>query len=227
MGRGGGHRTAFPVAGLLATGLGRSLARGLGHRRAAPRRALRLFIIIALGESLLLTGATLEEHALSIAGIAGLVSALATAVAMWWVYFDTGARRGELALARSDEPGRLAQIAYTYLHMPIVVGIVVTAVGDEQVLADPLGQSTWAMTATILGGPALFPAGQPALQVLGHGRMPISHMAGLPVLAALAAAPPVGRAAGAVRRATVALIAVAAVEARLARSRTAAANKIT
>lgn len=186
-----------------------------------------LFIIIALGESLLLTSATLDEGEYSLPSLVGLVFALATAVAMWWIYFDTGARRGERALERSAEPGRLAQLAYTYMHMPIVAGVVVTAVGDEKVLAEPLGHSDWTVVGPILGGPALFERGNLHFKMAVFGRLPISHIAGLAVLAGLALEPwrvePLALTAGS----TLALILVAVLEMRLARSRTAAASNVT
>ena len=75
---------------------------------------------------------------------------------MWWIYFNIGAERGSRHIAASDDPGRLARIAYTYLHLPIVAGIVVAAVGDELVLAHPTGHTNVQTAAVLLGGPALY-----------------------------------------------------------------------
>ncbi|MBP1807287.1 low temperature requirement protein A [Rubellimicrobium aerolatum] len=216
-----------PSIGFWLPGLGRASPEDWDVEGPHFAERCGLFIIIALGESLLLTGATLEEHEFTPANLAGLVAALATAVTMWWIYFDTGARRGERALERSETPGRLAQIAYTYLHMPIVAGIVVTAVGDEKVLADPLGVSDWGVAATILGGPALFLLGNLLFKMAVAGRLPLSHLAGLVVLLALALAPWVVEPLLLSWGSTVALLVVAALEWRLARSRTAAAAKVT
>ncbi|MEK3723326.1 low temperature requirement protein A [Paenibacillus sp. FSL H8-0034] len=55
-------------------------------------------------------------------------------VAMWWIYFDSSAHSGHHKITHSNDPGRLARLAYTYLHLPIAAGIIVTAVGDELVL---------------------------------------------------------------------------------------------
>ena len=56
---------------------------------------------------------------------------------MWWIYFHKGAEAGSERISRSSEPGRLARLAYTYLHMPIVAGIILSAVADEIVLKHP------------------------------------------------------------------------------------------
>jgi low temperature requirement protein LtrA len=58
---------------------------------------------------------------------------------MWWIYFHKGAEAGSEQISKSSEPGRLARLAYTYLHMPIVAGIIVAAVADELVLKHPSG----------------------------------------------------------------------------------------
>jgi low temperature requirement protein LtrA len=55
-------------------------------------------------------------------------------ILLWWIYFDTGAQRGEHRIMHSNDPGRLARLGYSYLHLPIVAGIIVCAVGDETLL---------------------------------------------------------------------------------------------
>ena len=75
---------------------------------------------------------------------------------MWVVYFNIGAERGSRLIASSDDPGRLARTGYTYLHIPIVAGIIVAAVGDELVLHHPGGHTDLKTAAVILGGPALY-----------------------------------------------------------------------
>ena len=67
------------------------------------------------------------------------MSAFVGTLAMWWIYFNKGAEAGSEQISKSSEPGRLARLAYTYLHMPIVAGIIVTAVADELVLKHPGG----------------------------------------------------------------------------------------
>ena len=99
------------------------------------------FIIIALGESIVVTGATFADLTWTPENVAAFVSAFVGSLAMWWIYFNKGAEAGSEQISRSSEPGRLARLAYTYLHMPIVAGIIVTAVADELVLKHPGGHS--------------------------------------------------------------------------------------
>ena len=99
-----------------------------------------LFVIICLGETLLISGATFAEAEWTAAGDRrpSLVNFLGT-VAMWWLYFHIGQERAARVIEHSDDPGRFARIAFTYAHIPIVAGIVVSAVAAELVLAHPLG----------------------------------------------------------------------------------------
>ena len=99
------------------------------------------FIIIALGESIVVTGATFAELTWTTENVSAFVSAFVGTLAMWWIYFHKGAEAGSEQISRSSEPGRLARLAYTYLHMPIVAGIIVSAVADELVLKHPHGHS--------------------------------------------------------------------------------------
>ena len=73
--------------------------------------------------------------------VAAFLSALTGSIAMWWIYFHKGAEAGSEKLSKSAESGRLARLAYTYLHMPIVGGIILAAVADELVLKHPHGHS--------------------------------------------------------------------------------------
>ena len=71
-------------------------------------------------------------------------------------------------IAHSSDPGRMARLAYTYLHLPIVAGIVVSAVGDEFLLAHPDGHVDRETITAIAGGPAIYLADGALLQTLGH-----------------------------------------------------------
>ena len=82
--------------------------------------------------------------------------AFATSAALWWLYFDEVGWRAQRFLSRADDSGRLARDAYTYLHMPIVAGIIVVAVADEVVIAHPGSSPSGVELAVILGGPVLY-----------------------------------------------------------------------
>ena len=141
-----------------------------------------LFVIIALGESILVTGATFARLDWNPAVIAAFCVAFAGTVAMWWVYFATTADEAAAELAASPAPGELARAAYTYSHLPLVAGIIVTAVGDEMVLAHPTGHATTAIAVAVVGGAMLFLTGSALFNRMMCGEWPKSHTAGLVLL---------------------------------------------
>ncbi len=147
-----------------------------------------LFVIIALGESLLVTGATFADAEWNAASVSAFVAAVLGSIAMWWIYFDTGAVRAEHRIRHSNDPGRQGRVVYTYLHALVVAGIIVCAVADELVLVHPEHASDAAIVA-ILGGPALYLLGSAAFKWATNDRRmpPLSHLVGL--LALLAVAP--------------------------------------
>lgn len=147
----------------------------------------QLFVIIALGESVLVTGLTLANNThVSVATLAAFGVAFLGSVAMWWVYFDRTAEAAAEAIAASDDPGRIGRSAYTYTHIPMVAGVIVAAVGDELVIAHPGGQAALGTTLAVLGGPALFLAGHAMFKRAVFGYVPANRVVAVAVLAAAA-----------------------------------------
>ncbi len=143
------------------------------------------FIIIALGESIVVTGATFADLAWTAETVGAFASAFIGALAMWWIYFHKGAEAGSELISRSSEPGRLARLAYTYLHMPIVAGIVLAAVADELVLKHPAGHSGVETVLSAIGGPLLFLLGTILFKHTIRGFLQLSHGAGIVALGIL------------------------------------------
>jgi hypothetical protein len=123
-----------------------------------------LFVIIALGESLLVSGATLAKVPWTAEVVMGFVTAFVGAVAMWWLYFDRGMVEAHHRIAHSADPGRQARADYSYLHVFIVAGIILCAAGDELMLAHPAHVDA-AGVAVLAGGPAPVPGIGGRLQV--------------------------------------------------------------
>jgi len=144
------------------------------------------FIIIALGESIVVTGATFGDLTWTAENLAAFTSAFVGSIAMWWIYFHKGAEAGSEQISRSNEPGRLARLAYTYLHMPIVAGIILSAVADEIVLKHPLGHSDLKTVLSAIGGPLLFLLGTILFKHTIRGFLQLSHGVGIVALAILA-----------------------------------------
>jgi low temperature requirement protein LtrA len=144
-----------------------------------------LFIIIALGESILVTGATFANLSWSLVTIAAFAICLAGSIAMWWLYFDTSVEAGSHNLARREHPGALARLAYTYIHLIIVAGIILSAVGDEFVLHHPTGHADARTTIAVGGSAAIYLLGNLLFKRAVLGRTPWSHAGGIAVIAAL------------------------------------------
>jgi low temperature requirement protein LtrA len=143
------------------------------------------FIIIALGESIVVNGATFADLSWTQDHVAAFLSALIGSIAMWWIYFHKGAEAGSEQISKSSEPGRLARLAYTYLHMPIVAGIIVSAVADDLVLTHPQGPSDLRITLCAIGGPLLFLFGTILFKHTFRGFLQLSHGAGIVALGVL------------------------------------------
>lgn len=145
-----------------------------------------LFIIIALGESILVTGATFAGLAWTTPVMAAFASAFVGTVAMWWIYFAANAEAASEEISRARDPGVIARLAYTYVHILLVAGIIVSAVADEWVLAHPLGHTDLKTTLALLGGPALFLLGSLAFKFSIWQRWAVSRLVGLMLLGVLA-----------------------------------------
>jgi low temperature requirement protein LtrA len=141
------------------------------------------FIIIALGESIVVTGATLADLNWTSEVIAAFLSAFVGALAMWWIYFHKGAEAGSELISNSNEPGRLARLAYTYLHLPIVAGIILSAVANDVVLKHPGGHSSLRTVLSAIGGPMLFLVGTILFKHAIRGWYQLSHGVGIVLLA--------------------------------------------
>jgi low temperature requirement protein LtrA len=153
-----------------------------GH--LAERAAL--FMIIALGETLLVTGRSFAEHDISPASMAAFLAALAGTVLLWLIYFNRAERRGRKYLEESDEPVQVARYSYTYVHVVLVLGVVLVAVADELVLAHPLEGTSGLTPLLVYGGAAIYLLGNLWFKK-STGTFPLaSHLLGIVPLAVLA-----------------------------------------
>jgi low temperature requirement protein LtrA len=81
--------------------------------------------------------------------------------------------------------GKLARLSYTYIHLFIVAGIILSAVADEFVMAHPLGHTETKTAIAVLGSTAIFLVGTLLFRWTIARRVPLSHLAGIGVLALL------------------------------------------
>jgi low temperature requirement protein LtrA len=152
-----------------------------------------LFIILAIGESVVAIGVGAAEQPISTPLLVAAILGVAAAVGLWWLYFDVASLAAEhrLVEAHGQARVRLAVEAYTYGHFPIVAGIVLAVLGMEGVVAHadetkPLGVF---YALPLFGGVALYLAGQLLFKRRMHNllSLPLLVAAGV-LLAALPAA---------------------------------------
>jgi low temperature requirement protein LtrA len=180
-----------PIAGFHVPGLGRSSTTDWAIEGGHMAERCALFVIIALGESVLVTGATFAGLAWTAEHIGAFLVAFTGSVAMWVIYFNIGAERATRQIVSSNDPGQLARNGYTYLHILIVAGIIVAAVGDELVLHHPGGHTEPKTAIVLLGGPALYLVGNLLFKRLSAPYVPLSHLVGLGLLSLLVLAVPI------------------------------------
>src|SRR5271165_1831909 len=145
------------------------------------------FILIALGESIVVIGATLAGLLGPLSGsypdraatITAFLVAFVGSVAFWWLYFDRSADDAARRIAESADPGRLGRSAYHFIHPVMVAGIIVTATADELVLTGPDAVGVAATSWLILGGAGLFIGGHLAFKFVVWRRVSRQRAAAL------------------------------------------------
>ena len=181
-----------PALGFAVPGLGRSTVSDweVSGEHMAERCAL--FVIICLGETILVTGRTVAGMEL-LDGFTIILLAVAflSTATMWWIYFRFGHGEAAHLIEHSATPGRIARMAFTYAHIPIVAGIVLSAVAEEFALAHPHGPVDFKTASAIIGGPVVFLAGNIWFKAAIRGRSPLSHLVGIAALLCLSIIVPI------------------------------------
>jgi low temperature requirement protein LtrA len=119
-----------------------------------------LIVIIALGESIVAIGTGLHGE-LDAGTIAAALLGLVLAFALWWAYFDVVALAAERRFRSSEgyERLRIARDSYSYLHLPMIAGIVLVALGVKKTLGDVDEPLTTIPSVALFGGVAMYYAG--------------------------------------------------------------------
>ncbi|GGS90113.1 low temperature requirement protein A [Nonomuraea spiralis] len=160
-----------------------------------------LFLILAIGESIVAVGAGAAGRPVSVALLLAAVLGIALAVCLWWLYFDVAAEAAERGLrgVRGERQVMLAVEGYTYGHFPMIAGILLTALGVEGVVAHAGGSAPLGVFSALAlhGGVALYLVGHLLFRLrmrrtLGRRRLvaACAVLAAAPLAAVLP--PPVG-----------------------------------
>jgi low temperature requirement protein LtrA len=192
----GSFRTALWVAALVVGFFGPAFVRLRGWRVQPAHFVERhgLIVIIALGESLVAIGIGARGERLSAGLILAAVLGLIVVISFWLAYFDFFQIRGRQLLVDRSGPQRvaIARDVFTYLHLPMVVGIVLFAFALKSTLAHRSSELSSVNAFALCGGPALYLFAYVALRyrvsrTFGRGRLvaAIACAALIPVAAAV------------------------------------------
>ena len=160
-------QTGLWAFALVADYVGTALGGASGWRLPSPGHFSErhgLIIIVALGESIVAIGVGVAELPITWPIVIASGLGLTVVSALWWAYFDVSALLGERALATEpvETRARLGRNAFSFAHMPLVVSIVLVALGlkkvleyvgdtEEHTLADPLkGASLFALVGGVV-----------------------------------------------------------------------------
>lgn len=185
------------LADLVAAAIaGRNTTWDLNPGHLSERHGL--FVIIAIGESLIIAGTTVANDERSFALASAAVAAILVAALLWWTYFGwlKDALEEAFAAAPPERSGPLARDAFSLAHFPLIGGIVGFAVALEEIGAHPDEPAPAAVLAALGIGVTLFVASSALSLRLCGGRFLVARLAILPVmlvgLALVAPLPPVG-----------------------------------
>ena len=176
-------------ADLLAASIaGKATTWDLNPAHVAERHGL--FVIIAIGESLIVAGTAVAAEERTVPLVAAAIAALVVACLLWWSYFGwlKDALEHRLTAAPSNALGRLTRDAYSVAHFPLVCGIIGFAVAIEEIVAHPDEPAGAEVVAALGIGIALF-VGSSALSWWRlSGRILLHRLAVLAVMAVVLAA---------------------------------------
>jgi low temperature requirement protein LtrA len=164
--------------------------RGTAGWRVAPGHFAErhgLIVIIALGESIVSLGVGAHGLELSARLIAAALLGMAVAAALWWAYFDVVALAGERRFRRADpaQRARLARDSYTYLHLPMVAGVILFAVGVKASLGHAGDDLSLVTAVSLCGGVALYLVALSAFKRRNYGSFNRPRLVAAAVLIAL------------------------------------------
>jgi len=120
---------------------------------------LRLFFLIALGETILTTGVAFAAEPVALGPLVAFVNAFIASVALWYCYFQRAEGEGARAFEMSEDASGVASLG-THILTLMVLALIAIAVADEFAIAHPGGEPSAGYLGLTFGGPALFLLGQ-------------------------------------------------------------------
>lgn len=175
-----------PLFGFYLPGLGRSDS---GREWTIEGQHLtersQLFVIIAFGETILMTGASFSElETWTRPAIGTTLLSFISSLAMWWIYFDVSSEAGSLKIKKTSDPGWLG-LRYHMIHVVLVGALIVCAVGDDLAVQHPLQPASPGSVFAIIVGPMVYLAANMMYKRLLSGQIAWSHVVAIALLGGL------------------------------------------
>ena len=174
----------------LAVDYGGLALRGTQGWRVQPAHFAErhgLIIIIALGESIVSLGVGAGDLGLGASVIGSALLGVVVAASLWWAYFDVVALAAEHRLQEADPvtQSRLARDSYTYLHFPMVTGIILFALGVKEALLGESHELSSVAAVSLCGGVALYLVALSVFKRRNYGSYNYPRLVAAAVLVAL------------------------------------------
>jgi low temperature requirement protein LtrA len=176
-----------PAIGYWLPGRGRAGTQEWSIEGSHFAERFQAFIIIALGESIGVTGLTASARSLRGDALVALAVAFVQTGALWWLYFGEVAEHSRRELSAARDPARLARDAYTYLHLPIVAGIIMAAIADHFLIAHPDRVAGAQVSVMLVAGPAMYLSGESLFRLRMIGSVSSKRIGTVVALGALGA----------------------------------------
>ena len=174
-----------PMFGFVLPGMGRSRTSDWTIEGGHLAERCQLFVIVALGETLLATGVAMADtETWDVTMVSAVLATFFGTLAMWWLYFGTSSNDATDTITHSDDPGRIGAY-FHYVHAILVAGIIATAVGNDLVLGHPHDAVKANYAFVLSAGPAIYLLGSAVYKKVVYGVVPISHIMGVIALAIL------------------------------------------
>jgi low temperature requirement protein LtrA len=145
----------------------------------------QLFTIIALGETVVLTGATTAGLELDFPTVTAFTAAFLSTVCLWWLYFNYVGDVFEKLLINAENRTLMARDLYTFGHIPIIAGIILCAVGDEIVIAHPAHYLPTPELIAVVAGPVLYLLAFVPVRWRMTGGLPVKRVTGSALIIAI------------------------------------------
>jgi low temperature requirement protein LtrA len=145
------------LADLSSPTLLRSRLRGMHFDAGHLTERFGLFVLIALGESVVRIGEpAATSDRLGVAAVAAVVAAFVVTCGLWWVYFFYAADAMRFALATAAVQLSVTRHVLSYGHLCFIAAVIAVAVGMTETIAHPGRQLEWGTVALLYGGTALY-----------------------------------------------------------------------